>query len=341
MTSSASFQPVQSPEWYDQRHHDSRGGFQNIWGNDRSQPFFKTMGWLLGHGFRHQPQVPPTARVVDPQTLRPTPNGIRVTWLGHATTFVEIGGKRILIDPMFSERASPVSFAGPRRIPPLPLRVEDLPGVDFVLISHDHYDHLDEQSVKDLQDQFAPQFLVPLDVGDIVEKWGAERVRELDWWQYLELDSLRFTCTPAQHFSGRGITNRNGTLWAGWYVQAPDSASVFYSGDTGYATHFREIRERLGSPDLAILPIGAYLPRWFMQVVHVDPAEAVQAFLDLEAGHLIPVHWGTFSLADDPFSEAPQLLKQAAAAKGVVDRVKLMEIGESVVLGRQAVGDRR
>ena len=326
----ASARQIETPEWYDQRHHDADGGFRNIWGNDRSQPFFKTLGWFLNHATSRREQVPPRTRIVDVDSLRVPPSDLRITWLGHATTYVQTANMRILIDPMFSERASPFSFAGPRRVPPLPLQVEDLPGVDVVLISHDHYDHLDEASIQDLQEQFAPLFLVPLDVGDIVAGWGAERIREMDWWQSLDVDSVRFTCTPAQHFSGRGLTNRNGTLWAGWYLEDRTArTTIFYAGDTGYATHFREVRERMGAPDLAILPIGAYLPRWFMQVVHVDPAEAIQAFLDLEATRMIPVHWGTFVLADDPLSQAPRLLMEHARTHQVDQRVQLLDIGES------------
>ncbi len=322
-------QPIHTPEWYDQRHHDGEGGFQNIWGNDRGIPFFKALGWVLRHNFGRQEQVPATARLLDPDSLAVAPEGIRITWLGHATAYVQIGELRILTDPMFSQRASPVSFAGPRRLAPLPIQIEDLPGVDVVLISHDHYDHLDESSIQELQRQFSPLFLVPLDVGDIVVDWGAERVRELDWWQWIEVGPLRITCTPAQHFSGRGLTNRDGTLWASWYVQLGNQ-TLYYAGDTGYAAHFREIRERLGAPDVALIPIGAYLPRWFMQVVHVDPSEALQAFADLEAGLLVPVHWGTFVMADDPLAEPPRLLMEQAKALGLAERVRLLEIGESV-----------
>lgn len=324
-------EPIHTLEGYDQRHHDADGGFQNIWGNEQDVPFFKALGWAIGHTFSREKQVPATAHLLNPDSLRTPPVGIRVTWLGHATTYVQIGSVRILTDPMFSKWASPVSFAGPKRLAPLPIQIEDLPGVDLVLISHDHYDHLDEESIRELQRQFSPIFLVPLDVGDIVAGWGAQRVRELDWWQWVNVDGLRITCTPAQHFSGRSLTNRDGTLWASWFVE-DSTRSVYYAGDTGYSPHFREIRERIGSPDLAIVPIGAYRPRWFMQAVHVDPAEAVQAMLDLEADVMVPIHWGTFVMADDPLAEPPRLLVEHARAAGVSEKVRLLDIGASTEL---------
>lgn len=319
---------IHTPEWYDQRHHEAEGGFQNIWGNDRSTPFFKAFGWMLSHTFAQRNDVPAQATLLDVDSLRPAPSNVRVTWLGHASAYVQIGERRILTDPMFSQRASPVQFAGPRRQALLPVQIEDLPGVDIVLISHDHYDHLDEATIRELQQQFEPLFIVPLDVGEIVSRWGATRVRELDWWQWMDVDGLRVTCAPAQHFSGRGLTNRNGTLWASWYLRT-DGASLYYAGDTGYATHFEEIRERLGAPDIALIPIGAYLPRWFMQVVHVDPVEALQAFQDLNARAMIPVHWGTFVLADDSLSAPPRLLREEAQRRGILDRVHVLDIGES------------
>lgn len=318
---------VYSQPWYDRAHHDAGGGFRNA-GVPRDVPFFKAAGWILSHTFGKKENVPPPVRPVDAAALQAPPAQLRLTWVGHANLYLQTPRLNLLFDPQFGERASPFSFAGPAREVALPLRPEDLPGVDVVLISHDHYDHLDEGSIRRLQQQFAPLFLVPLGLGEIVRGWGAPRVVELDWWQYVDVGGVRYHCTPARHFSGRGLFNRDGTLWASWYLEdLQGGPRLFYAGDTGYGDHFTEIRERLGAPDVALLPIGAYLPRWFMAPVHVDPEQAVQAFLDLQARHFIPVHWGTFDLADERLQDPPRELRTHAAARGITDRVHLLDVG--------------
>ena len=182
--------------------------------------------------------------------------------------------------------------------------------------------------IRTLARRHDPLFLVPLGVGRLVRQAGATQVLELDWWQYVDRDGWRFHCTPAKHFSGRGLTNRDATLWSGWFLEALDgSQTVYFAGDSGYAEHFTAIYERLGAPEVALLPIGAYRPRWFMESVHVDPAQAVQAFVDLQATHFIPIHWGTFDLAEEPLQEPPLLLQQAAAEQNIADCVHLLDIG--------------
>jgi L-ascorbate metabolism protein UlaG (beta-lactamase superfamily) len=276
-----------------------------------------------------------------PADLHPDGDRVRVTWLGHSALVLQMGGQTILIDPMLGPRASPLGFAGPKRLVPAPLQPADLPRVDVVVYSHDHYDHLDKPTVKRLVDAHDPLFAVPLGLGDIVKRWGARRVVEMDWDQYVDLPAqdgatLRISAAPARHFSGRGLTNRNGTLWASWFFtlngDAPDPARVYYGGDTGYGTLFSEIRARYGAPDLALLPIGAYAPRWFMEEVHMDPQQAVQAALDLEAAHVIPVHWGVFDLADEPMSEPPVRFRRHALEAGIPSRVHELRIGESWTL---------
>lgn len=319
---------IQTHPWYARSHHDGKG-FRNIWDRPRETSFLRTMGWVLGRAFRGKANVPPAVQPVDPAVLRVRPERLRLTWIGHAATYVQMPGLDLLLDPMFGERASPFSFMGPARAVPVPLRLEDLPGVDVVLLSHNHYDHLDEGSIERLEARFAPLFLVPLGLGATLRRWGATRVVELDWWQYVEVEGVRYHCTPAEHFSSRSLTDRDETLWAGWYVEGPgdDSLRLFFAGDTGYAAHFTEIRERLGAPEVALLPIGAYLPRWFMAPVHVDPEEAVQAFVDLQARHFIPIHWGVFDLADEALQDPPERLRAHAAERGVADRVYLMDVG--------------
>lgn len=322
---------IETPDWYSQHHHKAGRGYRNVWSAQQRVSFLKTLGWVLRHNFPSGTEDPAPTRLLPPDRLAAAPRGMRVTWLGHATTYVQTPDLALLIDPMLGARASPFRHLGPKRVPPVPITIPDLPRVDVVLVSHDHYDHLDKSTVVDLVREFDPLFLVPLDVGAIVERWGATLVRELDWWQSVVVHGARFTCTPAQHFSGRRATNRDETLWCGWFVTPSGSdASLFYAGDTGYAPHFEEIRERLGAPDLALLPIGAFRPRWMMRVVHMDPEEALQAFSDLEANHFLPVHWGTFDMADDRFDEAPRRLESAASAKNIADRVHLLHIGGSL-----------
>ncbi|TWC64525.1 MBL fold metallo-hydrolase [Herbaspirillum sp. SJZ099] len=250
-----------------------------------------------------------------------------VTWIGHATALLQIGGRNVLTDPMFSERASPFSFIGPKRKAPLPVQIAELPHIDVVVISHNHYDHLDRASVEqlNLQPGGPPLFLVPLGVRDWMNGIGITNVREMDWWDKLSLGSLDIYFVPAAHWSARGLFDRSETLWGGWVFQnlkAPATSeapaaepsepySMYFAGDTGYSGDFRDIGERFGGFDLALIPIGAYAPRWFMQNQHVDPAQAVLIHEDVRAKRSIGIHWGTFELADEPLDEPPQKLAEA------------------------------
>ena len=318
---------IEAHPWHHQRHHNG-SRFRNIWGAPREEPFLKAAGWILGRAVQQKENVPPPVQPVDPKTLADRPERLRVTWIGHASVLLQTTTFNLLIDPMFGHRASPLSFAGPARLTPPALRPADLPPIDFVLISHDHYDHLDASSIQAVERRDAPLFLAPLGVGRLLRRWGVSRVLELDWWQYVDLDGWRFHSTPAKHFSGRGLTNRDGTLWTGWFLAAfGNDLTIHFAGDTGYAEHFTAIHERLGAPEVAVLPIGAYRPRWFMESVHVDPVQAVQAFVDLRAKHFLPIHWGAFDLADEPLQEPPALLQQAAAEQNVADSVHLLDIG--------------
>jgi L-ascorbate metabolism protein UlaG (beta-lactamase superfamily) len=202
--------------------------------------------------------------------------------------------------------------------------------VDVVLLSHDHYDHLDAASIRALRARFDPLFLVPLGVDRRLRRWGIERIVAADWWQYVDISGWRFHCTPAQHFSGRGLWDRNTTLWAGWYIIPRDDASIprlFFAGDTAYAAHFSACRERLGAPDVACLPIGANRPRRIMRPVHMNPDEALQAFYDLNARRLIPIHWGTFDLADEPVQAPARRLRTLTTHHPEGARVTILDIG--------------
>ena len=236
------------------------------------------------------------------------------TWIGHASMLVQVGGMNVLTDPIFSERASPVGFAGPQRRVQPGLHLAELPHVDVVVISHNHYDHLDRDSVVGLNNQPGgpPLFLVPLGLKSWMAEQGIGTVRELDWWQQTQAGGLDITFVPVQHWSARGVTDRFKTLWGGWVLKtnaaAPRPFSVFFAGDTGYSKDFADIHQRFDHFDLALLPIGAYAPRWFMQKQHVDPAEAVKIHRDLKARQSLAIHWGTFELTDEPLDAPPLAL---------------------------------
>ena len=247
------------------------------------------------------------------------------TWLGHSSMLVEIGGRRVLTDPIFSDRCSPSRAVGPRRNHPAPCGPDDLPALDAVLISHDHYDHLDLASIEAL----APTgvtFVVPLGVGAHLTAWGiaADQVVELDWGQSHEVASVRITCTEARHFSGR-LFSRNKTLWSSWVLEASDR-KVFFGGDTGWTAAFEQIGEQFGGFDLTLLPVGAYDARW--RDVHLDPAEAVRAHLALRGGLMVPIHWATFNLAFHPWAEPIEWLVEEAGRHVV--RLEVPRPGERV-----------
>jgi N-acyl-phosphatidylethanolamine-hydrolysing phospholipase D len=268
-----------------------------------------------------------------------------VTWIGHATVLVQAGGLNVLTDPIFSERASPLTWIGPKRAQPPALDAGALPRIDVVVISHNHYDHLDEASVKALAAQpgGSPLFIVPLGLKAWLADHGIANAVELDWWQVHRVGDTEVMLTPVQHWSARGLGDRMKTLWGGYAVLQP-GFRWFFAGDTGYSQDFREIARRLAPRlggagfDLALLPIGAYEPRWFMQPQHVNPAEAVQIHRDLSARRSLGIHWGTFALTDESLDEPPRALASAREAAGLAeDAFFVMPIGRTQRLdGRPA-----
>ena len=260
----------------------------------------------------------------DPAAIGHNPS---LTWIGHATFLVRMDGVTFLTDPIFSERASPVGFAGPKRHQPPGVPLDQLPKIDFVLISHDHYDHADSASIEALARRGA-RFFVPLELGEVVRDAGGEAV-ELDWWQSARFGNVEITCVPSQHFSGRSLTDENKRLWAGFAVRGP-TRSFYHSGDTGYFDGFAQIRDRLGPVDLAALPIGAYDPAEIMQFVHMNPEEAARAAVDLGAHTAVGMHWGTFDLTEEPIDEPPARFQRAAVRNGLpLERAWVMKIGET------------
>ena len=283
------------------------------------------------------PQPPPggwnlPAMQTDPAALGAPGNNPSVTWVGHATMLVRLAGKNMLFDPIFSERASPVGFAGPRRIVPLPIDIPQLPRIDVVMISHNHYDHLDAESIKRLaaMPQGSPRFLVPLGLKAWFAELGITRVDEYDWWQDTREDTLKITFVPVHHWSKRRLTDTNQTLWGGWVVEG-EGLRLIHTGDTGYSRDFQDIGARLGPFDVAFIPIGAYAPRWFMKIMHIDVPEAVQVRADLRARRAIGMHWGTFeSLADEPLDQPPAELARRRTERGLAQTdFDVMIIGET------------
>lgn len=284
-------------------------------------PAFLSVAWeWLWHDAQTEPEAElPVQKRAAEDFLEPPADGMRITWFGHSSVLVEMDGSMVLLDPVWSRRSSPVSFIGPERFHEPPMSLEELAKlpIDAVVISHDHYDHLDYETIVALNQHTNTKFLVPLGVGSHLKYWGVEshRIVELDWWQEARIGSLTFIATPAQHFSGRTLEDRDETLWSSWALRGPNN-SVFYSGDTGYFPGFKEIGEKLGPFDVSIMAVGAYDERW--AYVHLDPEEAVQAHLDVRADRFIPVHWGTFKLAFHDWTEPAERTLEEARKKGIV-----------------------
>jgi L-ascorbate metabolism protein UlaG (beta-lactamase superfamily) len=243
----------------------------------------------------------------------PPASGLRATWIGWATVLVEIDGERVLTDPIWSERCSPSTLVGPKRFHPPPIALDELPKIDVVVISHDHYDHLDMTTIKALAARGA-QFAVPLGIGAHLQRWGVplERIHELDWNESIDIAGLTLTATPARHYSGRNPLHANETLWASWVIRGPKHR-VFFSGDSGYAESFREIGAAFGPFDLTLIKIGASDPSW--ATIHMTPEEAVRTHRDVGGRVMIPVHWATFNMAfhswGDPADRAVAAAKKA------------------------------
>jgi L-ascorbate metabolism protein UlaG (beta-lactamase superfamily) len=258
------------------------------------------------------------------------PDSAAITFIGHASFLIRLPGVLVLTDPVFSERCSPVSWAGPRRVRPPGIALADLPRPDVVLLSHNHYDHMDLPTLRAIQARYAPRFITTLGNARALAKQGIVAT-ELDWWQDAVAGALRVTATPARHFAARTPFDRNRTLWAGFMLSV-GAGTVLFAGDSGAGPHWGDIRARLGAPDVALLPIGAYEPRWFMAPVHMDPAEAMEAHQTLGARQSVGMHFGTFQLTDEAI-DAPVLALEAAAQAAGVDTFATLGFGETGVYG--------
>jgi len=302
--------------------------------------FKPSFGGILRWIFRKRPQ--PWPNLVKNNSYPPppaslAPGELAVTFIGHASFLLQFSGAAVLTDPIFSERSSPVSWAGPKRVRPPGLMLNQLPRIDLVLVSHDHYDHMDLATLRHLRDAFQPLFVTGLKNGPLLRSLKIKQVVELDWWQSHRFnDNATVTMTPAQHFSGRRLWGRNTTLWGGFVLEM-DGWRVYFTGDSGYAGHFREVGRRFPALDLAFIPIGAYKPRWFMSPVHLDPEEAVQAHIDLGARRSIGMHFGTFQLTDEGIDEPVQWLERASKEKGLApEQFRALEPGQTMLFRKPA-----
>lgn len=295
------------------------------------QPFSSVPRMLL------EPRTPWPERIHQPQQRPPALDGAEalVTFIGHATFLIQTASANILTDPMYSERAGPANVLGPRRVRRAAVAFDDLPPISIVLLSHNHYDHCDLRTLRRLAGRFDPLVVTPVGNADLVRSAGITRVEELDWWEQAAAAPVSITLTPAHHFSARTPLDKNRALWGGFMVET-DSARIYFAGDTAYSSFFPDVRRRLGPIDLALLPIGAYEPRWFMHVVHMNPAEAVQAHLDLEASQSVGMHFGTFQLTTEAIDEPVRALEAACRERGVQQsRFRAPEFGESVRVPRR------
>jgi N-acyl-phosphatidylethanolamine-hydrolysing phospholipase D len=302
-----------------------RARFENLCPSEQ-HGFLDFVRWKV---LERSPQPPPFT----PQIVRSPPAKLlelesAVTWIGHSSFFLRLGSRSILLDPVFSEYCAPFPVRRLKRRAPPGLSWESVARPDLVLITHNHYDHLDLPTIRRLPAE--TQFIVPRGLADWFHKCGRKNVLELGWWDFADLGGLRIRSVPAQHFSSRTLWDRNRTLWCGWVLESANK-TVYYAGDTGYCPVFREIGDRFGPMDLSLIPIGSYAPRWFMRPVHINPDEAVQIHIDVRSKLSVACHWGTFCLTDEPMDEPPKLLAQALSAARIPrESFRVLAIGETL-----------
>jgi N-acyl-phosphatidylethanolamine-hydrolysing phospholipase D len=298
-------------------HRGADGRFRNPWPQSEPHALGALLRWSRERRVRRPPPSPPRGFFPRETPVISYPRSadghFSATWIGHSTVLLQVDGLNVLTDPVFSERAFPVQWMGPRRLMDPGLAMDALPPLDVVLLSHSHYDHLDRPAVKRLaQAHPSATWIVPLGLGAYIRPWRVREIVELDWWQETVTRGLRVTATPARHFSARRLGDRNRTLWCGFALEAGGNR-IWFAGDTAYHPQFGDIGARCGPFDLVMVPIGAYDPRWFMERVHVDPEEAVRIYTDVIAAHpdrarplMLGIHWGTFRLTDEAMDEPPR-----------------------------------
>ena len=300
-------------------------------GTPTARSIWKVIWWLAFTRRQRWPHwVDDVPRSAPPPT--PTDGEVAVTFVNHSTFLLQFGAVNVLTDPVWSERVSPLTWAGPRRVRRPGLDLDHLPPLHVVLVSHNHYDHMDLATLRRLEQRHRPLFVTGRGNRRTLRRAGLGRVEELDWWQTLSAHGLDMTMTPAQHFSRRGVFDVNRSLWGGFLLRR-GSFKVYFTGDSGYGPHFREIGDRLGPPDVSLLPIGAYEPRWFMKGNHINPEEAVRAHLDLGSRLSLAMHFGTFQLTDEPIDEPAEKLREALLERGVDDAAfRVLRFGETCLV---------
>ena len=320
---------------YNKSHNYKEGKFINRGNVQMTMDFSKFLKSLVGY-YNPSPNTKPimdiTVQKIDSLNIVHYEDSTRLVWFGHSTFLLQMNGKNILIDPMFSDVPAPHPILGGNRFSSeLPIQIEKLPQIDVVILSHDHYDHLDYGSIVKLKDKVG-HFFTPLGVGVHLQEWrvNSEDISELDWWQERIFDDLIFRCTPAQHFSGRGVNDRGNTLWASWIIQSKTD-NIFFSGDSGYGSHFKEIGDKYGPFDFAMMECGQYNEMW--KEIHMMPEEAAQAGLDVKANIIMPIHWGAFKLAMHSWTDpVERILKKASDLK---IPVLVPMIGEPIYMTKQ------
>ncbi len=327
-------------------HFDGQNFFTP--GAPTAKGFREVIGWQLnrertqpwGAFHNDQPGPPPPARVGSDSANNPAAGApvrrppVRVTFINHSTVLLQFDGLNVLTDPIYEERVSPFQFVGPKRNAPPGVRFDDLPKIDVLLLSHNHWDHLEIGTVRKLCTRDQPKVICPLGVKAFLERAGCRNVTELDWRQSMPVSGQTTVhCVPAQHFSGRGLFDRNSTLWAGYVLDNPKTGKLYFAGDSGYGPHFRAIGEQYGPMRLALIPIGAYKPNWFMSPVHCSPAEAVRIHQDVRSAQSVAIHFGTFPLADDGETEPVDDLRQALTGQNIpANRFRALKAGEGLMV---------
>lgn len=338
------FSLYQPPPW-PQNHTDQEGKvqpvlvngrFENFWSKDKANPLGFFLEWFTGNDESNIPsssELDTTLPVTRPSWE--SVSNARMTWLGHASVLAEVDGAAILTDPIFSQRAAPFQFVGPKRYRPAACQVADLPPLSAVVISHTHYDHLDLNSVRDIAKQQPKcQFFVPKGLKSWMTSYtsaGEDRVHELSWWEERKLsEDITVAFTPSNHWCKRGAGDDNQVLWGSWTVVGPKT-SFWFGGDTAYCEAFKQIGDKYGPFTMAAIPIGAYQPNWFMKFAHVHPGEAVEIHKDIRSNKSLGIHWGTFKLTTEFYLEPPRLLSQYLEQNNLTaDEFVTVNIGESV-----------
>ncbi len=327
---------------FSKAHHDPDGGFRNPWPDSRV-PGPRALVRMIRERRGAERRAPTPSRgsfaTAASAIVRPcaAASEYTATWIGHSTVLLQMGGLNVITDPVFSERASPVQWAGPKRVMSPALALEELPPIDVVLLSHSHYDHFDKPATQWIAQQYPDAtWVVPLGLGAYVQGFGVRYAIELDWWDSIDVRGMSVTATPARHFSARRLGDRNKTLWCG-YAIAHGGRRAYFAGDTAYHPEFSAIGRHAGPFNLVMMPVGAYDPRWFMHVVHVDPEEALEAFTDIVSSSpatrtplMLGIHWGTFRLTSEPMEEPPKRTRVRWRELGLdPDRLWIAAFGET------------